>query len=221
MRDLAGLIDHTLLKPDATSAQIARLCAEAAEYGFYSVCVNSSWVSFAVKELSGTEIKVAVVTGFPLGAMSSDAKAFETGSAIRNGASEIDTVLAIGRLKENDVDFVLRDLSDVVAAAAGRPVKVILETCLLTRDEKLLACRIAMDAGASFVKTSTGFSSAGATLEDVRLMRECVGKSCGVKASGGIKDRATAEAMIAAGAIRLGTSSSIAIISGESGSSSY
>lgn len=221
MKALAGFIDHTLLKPDTTSAQIARLCAEAVEHGFHSVCVNSSWAAFAAGELAGTKVRVAAVTGFPLGSMNPEAKAFETGSAIRAGASEIDTVLAIGRLKENDTSFVLRDLAGVVAAAEGRPVKVILETCLLTREEKILACRIAVEAGASFVKTSTGFSTAGATIEDIRLMKSCVGEACEVKASGGIRDRTTAEAMIDAGATRLGTSSGIAIVSGEPGEGAY
>lgn len=219
--DFARYIDHTLLKPEAAAADIERLCAEAAQHGFFSVCVNSSWVPLAVECLRGTPVKVAAVAGFPLGAMAPEAKAFETAWAVRHGAAEIDTVIAVGRLKQGDTDYVLRDLRGVVEAAGPNLVKVIFETCLLTREEKVTACQLAVQAGAGFVKTSTGFSSGGATVEDVRLMAETVAGACQVKASGGIRDRKTAEAMIAAGATRLGTSSGIAIVSGAQGGAGY
>ena len=212
--NLAAAIDHTLLRPDATRDDVRALCREAVEFGFFSVCVNSSWVSLAAKELDGTSVAVAAVTGFPLGAMDATAKAFETGCAVRAGASEIDTVMAVGRLKQGDESYVRDDLRAVVSAAEGRPVKVILETCLLTDDEKRLACQLAIEAGAEFVKTSTGFSAGGATLDDVRLMWDVVAGRCRVKASGGIRDRATALAMIEAGATRLGTSAGVAIVRG-------
>lgn len=219
--DLARFIDHTLLKPEAKAGDIEKLCEEAVAHKFFSVCVNGSWVPFAAERLMGSPVKVAAVTGFPLGAMSSEAKAFETAWAVRHGASEIDTVLAVGRLKQGDAAYVLGDLQGVVKAAEGRPVKVIFETCLLTREEKILACQLSVQAGARFVKTSTGFSSGGATVEDVRLMHETVAGACEVKASGGIRDLAAAQAMIAAGATRLGTSSGIAIVSGGQGASAY
>jgi deoxyribose-phosphate aldolase len=212
--DLARYIDHTLLKADATAKDIEKLCAEAREHGFFSVCVNGSRIELARQLLDGSDVKVASVVGFPLGAMESDVKRFETEAAIDNGAHEIDVVLNIGRLKDGDDAFILRELRDLVEAADERIVKVILETCLLTREQKIRACLLVIEAGAHFVKTSTGFSSGGATLDDVKLMRETVGPKFGVKASGGIRDSATARAMIEAGATRLGTSSSVTIVQG-------
>lgn len=207
-------IDHTLLKPEATADDIRRLCAEAREHRFFSVCVNSSWVALAAAELAGSGVAVAAVTGFPLGAMLTEAKAFETARAVEAGASEIDTVLHVGRLRQGDADYVLHDLREVVRAAGTARVKVIFETCLLDDAQKRLACRLSVDAGAAFVKTSTGFSTGGATLDDVRLMKETVGSRCEVKASGGIRDLAAARAMLDAGATRLGTSNGIAIVKG-------
>ena len=221
-RDLARHIDHTLLKADASAKDIERLCTEALEHHFWSVCVNGSRVAQAASLLEGSDVKVAAVVGFPLGAMDGDAKRFETENVIDLGAQEIDLVLNLGRLKEGDDKYVLRELRDVVEAADGVPVKVILETCLLTQDEKLRACSLVVESGANFVKTSTGFSTGGATLDDVKLMREAVGPKFGVKASGGIRDTATALAMIAAGATRLGTSAGIAIVKGhDAGSGAY
>jgi deoxyribose-phosphate aldolase len=211
---LASFIDHTLLKADASSKDIEKLCAEAREHQFYSVCVNGSRVEQARYLLENTGVKVACVVGFPLGAMSGDAKRFETEAAIDEGAQEIDVVINIGRLKDGDDKYVLREMRDVVEAADERPVKVILETCLLTRDEKILACHLAVESGARFVKTSTGFGPDGATIDDVKLMRETVGPKFGVKASGGIRDTKTALAMIEAGATRLGVSAGVAIVKG-------
>ncbi len=210
--DLARYIDHTLLKAEASAADVERLCAEARTHGFYAVCVNPVRVEQCRHWLEGTDVQVATVVGFPLGAAEADVKRYETEAAIDAGAHEIDVVLNVGRVKDGDWKFVLRELRDVVEAADERPVKVILETCLLTADEKAEACRVAVEAGARSVKTSTGFSRAGATIEDVRLMREIVGPKFGVKASGGIRDAATARAMIAAGATRLGTSSGVGIL---------
>jgi deoxyribose-phosphate aldolase len=209
---LASFIDHTLLKPDATTRDLEKLCAEARQYHFFAVCVQPSRIELCRHLLDGSNVKVATVVGFPLGAVDADVKRYETEAAIDAGAHEMDVVLNLGRVKDGDWKFVLRELTDVVEAADERPVKVILETCLLTHDEKRQACRIAMEAGAHFVKTSTGFSKGGATLEDVRLMREVVGATLGVKASGGIRNAVAARAMIAAGASRLGTSSSVAIV---------
>jgi deoxyribose-phosphate aldolase len=211
---LAACIDHTLLKADAIAKDIEKLCAEALENRFYSVCVNGSWIGQARHFLEGTGIKVACVVGFPLGAMSGDVKRFETEAAIDDGAHEIDVVLNLGRLKAGDDKFILRELCDVVEAADEWPVKVILETCLLAREEKIRACQIAVESGAKFVKTSTGFSTGGATVDDVKLLRETVGPKFGVKASGGIRDTQTALAMIEAGATRLGTSAGVAIVKG-------
>ena len=219
--NLAKTIDHTLLKPDAKAADIEKLCKEAVEHGFFSVCVNSSWVPLAVSLVEGSGVAVAAVTGFPLGAMHTTAKAFETQQAVADGATEIDTVLHVGRLKQGDDAYVLNDLKAVVAAASGKDVKVIFETCLLTDEEKERASRISVDAGAAFVKTSTGFSTGGATLDDVRLMHKVVAGRCAVKASGGIRDRAAALAMIEAGATRLGTSAGIAILAGQTSTGSY
>ncbi len=212
--ELARFIDHTLLKPDATAKDIEKLCTEAREFNFYSVCVNGSRVVQARYLLEDTEVKVCCVIGFPLGAVAADVKRFETEAAIDDGAHEVDVVLNIGKLKEGDDNYVLRELRDVVEAADEHPVKVILETCLLTREEKIRACHLVLDSGAEFVKTSTGFGGAGATIEDVNLLRDVVGPRFGVKAAGGIRDTQTALAMIAAGANRLGTSASVAIIKG-------
>ena len=212
---LAAQIDHTLLKADATEADVKRLCAEARQYGFWSVCVNGSRVALAHSLLTDTDVKVACVVGFPLGAADADAKRYETEIAADLGAEEIDVVMNIGRFKDGDHAGVLRELRDVVEAADTRLVKVILETCLLDHEEIVKACHLVLDSGAHFVKTSTGFGGRGATEEHVRLMREAVGENFGVKASGGIRDRETVEAMIAAGANRLGTSAGVAIVGGE------
>lgn len=220
--NIANMIDHTLLKPEATEEQIVQLCAEAKQYGFASVCVNPSWVKTAARELSGTDVRVCTVIGFPLGATTPETKAFETKNAIENGAREVDMVINIGALKSGADDWVERDIRAVVEAAAGKAlVKVIIETALLTDDEKVRACQLAVKAGADYVKTSTGFSGGGATIEDVALMRKTVGDNVGVKASGGVRDRKTAEAMIEAGATRIGTSSGVAIVSGQTGRADY
>lgn len=211
---LARYIEHTLLKPDATRVAIEKLCAEAREHRFHCVCVNGSRVIEAGALLEGSGVKVATVVGFPLGAMDSDAKRYETEAAIDNGAHEIDVVLNLGRLKDGDHAYLLRELRDVAEAADERPVKVILETCYLTQEEKIAACQIVVDSGAQFVKTSTGYGSGNATIADVKLMRQTVGEKFGVKAAGGIRDAQTALAMIEAGANRLGTSSGVAIVTG-------
>jgi deoxyribose-phosphate aldolase len=215
--DLARFIDHTLLKPEATAADIRRLCAEARAHGFAAVCVNGARVPLAAELLAGSEVKVAAVAGFPLGAMGTATKCREVEELVRLGAHEVDMVLPVGHLKEGDDAYVRQDVAAVVQAAAGRPVKVILETCLLTDDEKVRACRLCVEAGAAFVKTSTGFNQAGATLADVALMKRTVGDACRVKAAGGVRDAATARAMIAAGAARLGTSSGVLIVTGGAG----
>lgn len=209
-------IDHTLLKPEATEADIKKLCAEAREYHFYSVCVNSSYVELAARELSSSDTKVCAVVGFPLGAMEMNSKAFEADQACLHGAKEIDMVIHVGALKESRFDYVVNDIAAVVSVAAEyeAQVKVILETCLLTKEEIVEACQLVVQAGADFVKTSTGFSTGGATVEDVALMRATVGNRAQVKASGGIRDIEKAKEMIAAGADRLGTSASIAIVLG-------
>jgi deoxyribose-phosphate aldolase len=221
MSDLAKYIDHTLLKPDATRAQIETLCAEAAEHNFATVCVNGSRVELAYSLLEESDVQVATVVGFPLGAMEADVKRYETEAAIDAGAGEIDMVMNVGRFKDGDLDFVVREIRDVVEAADDRVVKVILETCLLTDDEIVQACKLVVQAQAHFAKTSTGFGSAGATLEHVKLMRETVGQFAGVKAAGGIRNAADAHAMIEAGATRLGTSGGVAIVSGEDNSNGY
>lgn len=211
------MIDHTLLKPQATREDIARLASEARQYGFASVCVNPCWVPVAAQELTGTEVKVCTVIGFPLGASSTQVKVFETQDAIDHGAAEIDMVIAIGRLKAGEDTAVESDICAVVEAARGKAlVKVIIETCLLTDDEKVRACMLAVRAGADFVKTSTGFSTGGARPEDVALMRKTVGKTAGVKASGGIRSKEDALRMVAAGADRLGTSAGVLIIQSNS-----
>ena len=213
-KPLNKFIDHTLLKPDATKEEIENLCNEAKEYDFYSVCVNSTWVPFAKSLLEGTDVKIAAVTGFPLGAMITEAKAYETEVAAREGASEIDMVINIGALKSKDYETVETDIAEVVKAAAkyNAIVKVILETGLLTKDEIVEACKLSERAGAHFVKTSTGFGHGGAEIENVKLMRESVSEKVDVKASGGIRDKETALKMIEAGAGRIGTSSGIKIV---------
>jgi deoxyribose-phosphate aldolase len=213
--ELAKYIDHTLLKPDTPQKAFDKLCAEAIQYKFKSVCVNSSRVPYVTKKLQGTDVLVCSVVGFPLGAMDKRAKAFETRRAIEEGAKEIDMVINVSALKSRDLKTIEEDIRTVRRATRRTTVlKVILETCLLTDEEKVLACEIAKKAEADFVKTSTGFAGGGATVEDVALMRRIVGPKMGVKASGGIRDTATAVAMIAAGATRLGTSSSVAIVTG-------
>ncbi len=214
--ELARYIDHTLLKPDATEDQVRKLCEEARRHSFASVCVNPSWVALSASLLKGSPVKVCTVIGFPLGATTPTAKSIETRDAIANGATEIDMVINVGALKSGNDALVKEDIEAVVMAARGRAiVKVILETALLTREEKVKACLLSKMAGADFVKTSTGFVPGGATVEDIALMRETVGPDMGVKASGGIRDTKTAADMVAAGATRLGASASVAIISGQ------
>lgn len=213
--DLAKYIDHTLLKPESTRADIARVCEEAKRYNTASVCVNPCWIGYVSELLKGTDIKPCCVIGFPLGATLPEVKAYETAAAIRDGAKEVDMVINVGALRGAEFDTVYEDIKAVVDAAAGRAlVKVIIETCLLTDEQKVIACKLAKQAGADFVKTSTGFSTGGAKVEDIRLMRETVGPEMGVKASGGIRTKEDAEAMIAAGATRIGASSSKKIIEG-------
>lgn len=221
-RTIASYIDHTLLKADATREEIDSLCDEAVTYKFFSVCVNTSWASHCAKKLRGTGVKVAVVVGFPLGAMKSRSKGFEARQAVEDGADEIDMVINVGALKSGDLKLVEEDIRTVVRATRPNIVtKVIIETALLTDEEKVIACQLAKKAGADFVKTSTGFSKGGATVEDVALMRRTVGEKMGVKASGGIKNFADAVKMIQAGATRLGTSSGVAIVKGSEGGSDY
>jgi len=214
---VAKFIDHTLLKPDATPDQIAQLCYEARTYGFASVCVNPTHVKLCSDLLKGTDVKVCTVIGFPLGASAPDVKAFETETALRDGATEIDMVINIGALKGRDYTLAARDIAGVVklAHAAGALVKVIIETALLTDEEKVTACLLAKEAGADYVKTSTGFSGGGATVADVALMRRVVGPEMGVKASGGVKDYADARSMVEAGATRIGASAGVKIVAGE------
>ncbi|MEY4071527.1 MAG: deoxyribose-phosphate aldolase [Candidatus Eisenbacteria bacterium] len=213
---LASLIDHTLLKPDATREEVQQLCREAAQFCFASVCVNPNWVALCRELLRDSGVKVCTVIGFPLGAHLADVKAYETRRAIEQGAEEVDMVINIGALKSRDYALVEQDIHGVVAAANGRAiVKVILETSLLSRDEKVMGCTLSKAAGADYVKTSTGFGGGGATVEDVTLMRETVGPDMGVKASGGVRTREDAERMVAAGATRLGASAGVKIVRGE------
>lgn len=205
-------IDHTLLKADATRKDIEKLCAEAKQYDFASVCVNTYWVPLCASELKDSDVSVCCVVGFPLGAMSTQAKAFETRQAVKDGADEIDMVINIGELKNGNDEAVLRDIEAVVQAAEGAVVKVILENCLLEKEEIVCACKLCMEAKADFVKTSTGFSTGGAVLEDVRLMKETVAGKCKVKAAGGIRSKADMDAMIEAGADRIGTSAGISLL---------
>jgi len=218
---IARLIDHTLLKPDATRAELVKLCEEARTHRFASVCINTTWVTLAVELLKGSGVMTICVVGFPLGAATTRAKAGETREAIQNGAAEIDMVVNLGLLKGGDHDAVYDDIRAVVEAAQGRPVKVILETHLLTREQKIAACALSKAAGAAFVKTSTGFSGGGATAEDIALMRSVVGPDMGVKASGGVRTADDARKMVAAGANRLGASASVAIVTGGKGAGGY
>ncbi|MCM3572188.1 MULTISPECIES: deoxyribose-phosphate aldolase [Mesobacillus] len=221
--DLARMIDHTLLKANATEAEIVKLAEEAKEYKFASVCVNPTWVQKAAEILKDAEeVKVCTVIGFPLGATTSETKAFETKNAIENGATEVDMVINIGALKDKQYDLVEKDIKAVVDAAKGKALtKVIIETCLLNDEEKEIACKLSVKAGADFVKTSTGFSTGGATVEDIALMRKTVGPDVGVKASGGVRSLEDAQNMIEAGATRIGASSGVAIVNGLTSESSY
>ena len=218
--NLAKMIDHTLLKPDATPEQIAQLCFEARKYQFASVCVNPAWVKLCAQLLEGSPVKVCTVIGFPLGATASEVKAFEAEKAMDQGATEIDMVINIGALKARELEFVAQDIRGVVNAAHSRNiiVKVILETVLLTDEEKTIACLLSKEAGADFVKTSTGFAGGGATVHDVALMRRVVGPEIGVKASGGVRTYEDAESMIKAGATRIGASAGVKIMQGPSAS---
>lgn len=220
-RDIAEYIDHTLLKPDASFSDIQKLVAEAIEYKFFSVCVNPSYVATCAELLKGTSVKVCTVVGFPLGATASAVKAFETKKAIDDGASEIDMVINIGALKSQKFLLVEDDISEVVKAAGDKIVKVIIETALLTDAEIIKASQLAEEAGAHFVKTSTGFNGAGATLEGVKLMASAISNKTRIKASGGIRDYETAMKFIAAGASRLGTSSGVSIVNNQKGTSTY
>ncbi|MBT2698009.1 deoxyribose-phosphate aldolase [Bacillus sp. ISL-40] len=220
--NIAAMIDHTLLKPEATRQQIESLCQEAKEYKFASVCVNPTWVGTAKELLQGSGVMVCTVIGFPLGATTSETKAFETKNAIENGAEEVDMVINIGALKDHNDELVEKDIRAVVEAAKGKAhTKVIIETSLLTNEEKIHACELAVKAGADFVKTSTGFSTGGATAEDIALMRKTVGPDLGVKASGGVRSTEDVQKMIEAGATRIGASSSIAIVNGKTATSDY
>ncbi len=218
---LAKYIDHTLLKPEARESQISQLCAEAKQFGFFSVCVNSSFVPYCAAALKSTNVKVCSVVGFPLGAMDTESKAFETSIAVKNGADEIDMVINIGALKDGKNEYVKNDIAAVVKAATGKTVKVIIETSLLSEEEKIQACKLSKEAKAHFVKTSTGFNGGGATVEDVALMKKAVESTLQVKASGGVKNREQALAMIAAGATRLGTSSGVALVQGQQAQGGY
>nr|WP_028549209.1 deoxyribose-phosphate aldolase [Paenibacillus sp. UNC451MF] len=221
-RKLPSYIDHTLLKADANETSVQKLCVEALNYGFYSVCVNGVWVPYCKNTLSGSQVRISVVCGFPLGANDSAVKAYEAAKAAEAGANEIDMVLQIGQLMEGKEDAVRDDIRAVVKAVEGQAiVKVIFETGFLNVEQKTAACRLSEEAGAHYVKTSTGFGPGGATVEDIRLMRSKVSPSIGVKASGGVRDLQTALNMIEAGATRLGTSSGVAIMNGLSDSSSY
>ena len=213
-QELFSYVDHTLLKPEATPEQIAALCAEAAEHGTASVCVNGSYVALAKKLLDG-KAKVCAVIGFPLGAMSTAAKAFEAAEAIRDGADEIDMVIHIGQLKAGNIDYVLEDIKAVKAAIGDHILKVIIETCLLTEVEKITMCRLVTESGAEYIKTSTGFSTGGATFDDVRLFAEHVGEGVKIKAAGGIRSREDMEEFLRLGASRLGTSSAVKILCGK------
>lgn len=211
---LNKLIDHTLLKPEATKTQIEKLCSEAKEYDFKSVCVNPHYVKYAKELLKESDVLVCTVIGFPLGQNTTAIKVAETKDAIQNGADEIDMVINIGALKSKDEDYVLNEIKEIRNACKDKTLKVIIETCLLTDEEKITACKLSNEAGADFVKTSTGFSTHGATVEDVKLMRETVREDMGVKASGGIRDRETALKMVEAGATRLGVSAGVEIVKG-------
>jgi deoxyribose-phosphate aldolase len=220
-RDVARLIDHTLLKPTATRKDVETLCEEAARHHFASVCLNTTWIPLAVQLLKGSDVMPICVVGFPLGAMSTAGKVAETRDAISNGAREIDMVINIGWLKGGEYDKVQVDIHEVVRAAQGRPVKVIIETSMLTREEKIAASALCKAAGAAFVKTSTGFGGGGATVEDVQLIRAVVGPDMGIKASGGVKSAEDVKNLVAAGATRVGASASVAIVTGGTGKGNY
>jgi deoxyribose-phosphate aldolase len=211
--NIAKLIDHTVLKPDTTKVDILKVLEEAKKYHFASVCIHPTWVKLAADELAGHDVEVCTVIGFPLGANTTETKVFETNDVIAKGATEVDMVINIGALKDGENELVEKDIYEVVQAAKGKAVvKVIIETCLLTDEEKVRACQLSVKAGADFVKTSTGFSKGGATAEDIALMRKTVGENVGVKASGGIRTREDAEKMVEAGASRIGASASVAIV---------
>lgn len=214
MDNIASIIDHTILKPDTTKAQVEKVCNEAKEYNFASVCVNPYYVEYVAEQLKGSDVKITSVIGFPLGSTLPEVKAFEVKEAIKKGADELDMVINIGALKDKNYDLVKEDIKSVVDASGDKLVKVIIEACLLTDEEKEIACKLSKEVGADFVKTSTGFSTGGATIEDISLMRKTVGEELGVKASGGVRDVDTANKMIEAGATRIGASSSIAIAKG-------
>lgn len=209
--ELAGIIDHTNLQPDASESDIRQLCAEARQYRFASVCVNPCSVRLAARELEGSGVKVCTVCGFPLGANATETKVFEAERAFKDGASEIDMVINVGKLKEANDGYVLNEIKAVTEAVPQAAVKVIIETCLLTREEKIRACRLVKQSGAAYAKTSTGFSKSGATAEDVKLMRETLGEGFGIKAAGGIRSRSFAEELVRAGADRIGASKSVEI----------
>ncbi|TMN21003.1 deoxyribose-phosphate aldolase [Lentibacillus cibarius] len=220
--NLAKFIDHTQLKPETKKDKISEIVQEAREYGFASVCVNPYWVPYCYEHLKDTDVKVCTVIGFPLGATSTQSKVFETKQALNDGAAEVDMVINVGELKAANDQAVQRDIKEVVEAADGHALtKVIIETSLLTDDEKVRACKLAKAAGADYVKTSTGFSGGGATAEDVKLMRQTVGDDMGVKASGGIRDTKSVKEMIDAGATRIGASAGVEIVNGEKGTDSY
>ena len=220
--EINKFIDHTILKATATKEDVKKLCDEAKEYGFYSVCVNGANVEYAFSQVKDSDVKVAAVVGFPLGAMAADVKVFEAKKAIEDGASEIDMVINIGALKDKDYDLVENEIRKIKEAIGSNVLKVIIETCYLADDEKVKACELSVNAKADFVKTSTGFGTGGATFEDVELMKKTVGDKAEVKASGGVKDLETAKKYIELGATRLGTSSGIAIVTGlESGKTGY
>ncbi|GKX65547.1 deoxyribose-phosphate aldolase [Inconstantimicrobium mannanitabidum] len=221
-KKLAGMIDHTILKAEATESAVRTVCEEALKYEFASVCINPANVALAAELLKASTVKVCTVIGFPLGANTSKVKAFEVTDAISNGADEVDMVINIGKLKDKDYEYVKNDIKAVVDAAKGKALtKVIIETCLLTDEEKVIACKLAKEAGADFVKTSTGFSTGGSTPEDIKLMRETVGPDLGVKASGGVRSYKDAEAVINNGATRIGASASIAIVEGGVSTENY
>ncbi|WP_055071292.1 deoxyribose-phosphate aldolase [Clostridium massiliamazoniense] len=221
-KNIASIIDHTILKADATKEAVEKVCKEAIEYKFASVCINPANIALCAELLKGSGVKVCTVIGFPLGANTSEVKAFETKDAIEKGANEVDMVINIGKLKDKDYDYVKKDIEAVVEAAKGKALtKVIIETCLLTDEEKVKACELAKEAGADFVKTSTGFSTGGSTPEDIKLMRETVGPEMGVKASGGVRSLKDAEAVIENGATRIGASASVAICNGQTTSGNY
>ncbi len=212
MIEIASIIDHTILKPDTSLEQVKEICNEAREYGFASVCVNPYYVKYVSDSLKGTDVKTTSVVGFPLGSTRSDVKALETEMAIEDGADEIDMVINISALKDRKLDIVREDIRAVVKASRDNIVKVIIEACLLTEEEKIIACEISKECGADYVKTSTGFSTGGATIEDVKLMRSVVGDKLGVKASGGVRTLSDLKAFVEAGASRIGASASVSIV---------